>query len=119
MITPKDNPLLLAQEAVLALEAKQAQQVELYDVRDLAMLTDCVVIATAQNTPHLKALFNAVRLRFKAEGLACYRKSGDQESGWIMADYLSLVIHLFLPFSREYYGLDILLRSAARPGPAR
>ena len=108
------DPLAMTRSAMNVIVAKQGRDVTAYDVRQHSTITDYMLIASAQNGPHLKALFNATRLRFKENGLLCFRKSGAPDSGWIMADYFDIVIHLFLPETREYYGLDQLLQGAPK-----
>ena len=87
---------------------KKGSDITIYDVRTHSTITDFHVLATGLNPPHLKALFNETRLRMKAHDLACYRKSGMPDSGWIVADYIDVVLHLFNPDARQYYALDVL-----------
>ncbi len=108
------NSLELARLALDAIAAKQGRDPAAYDLRDRSLLSDYAVLATGQNTPHLKALANEIRLRFKAIGLPCLRASSRPDSGWIIADYFDIVIHLFLPELRAYYALDELLGKTAR-----
>jgi ribosome-associated protein len=32
--------------------------------------------------------------------------SGDPESGWIVVDYIDVVVHIFSPEARAYYALE-------------
>ena len=93
---------------------KKGSDITIYDVRIHSNITDFHVLATGLNPPHLKALFNETRLRMKAHDLACYRKSGMPDSGWIVADYIDVVVHLFNPNARQYYALDILWKDVPR-----
>ena len=87
---------------------KNGRDITVYDVRTNSSITDFHVLATGFNPPHLKALFTEIRLRMKTHDLACYRKAGTPDSGWIVADYIDVVVHLFNPDARQYYALDIL-----------
>ncbi|MBU4198976.1 MAG: ribosome silencing factor [Verrucomicrobia bacterium] len=116
MTLSSHDPLNLARLAMIAIADKQGRHTAAYDVRERSFLTDYVIIATGQNAPHLKALFTEIRLRLKELGMPCFRKCGDPDSGWIMADYFDIVIHLFLPETREYYALDELLHDAPKIG---
>jgi len=93
---------------------KNGRDITVYDVRTNSSITDFHVLATGLNPPHLKALFNETRLRMKAHDLACYRKSGMPDSGWIVADYIDVVLHLFNPAARQYYALDVLWKNMPR-----
>ncbi len=112
MPTNAHDPEQLARLALRALADRQGRDPAAYDVRERSFLTDYVIIASGLNAPHLKALANETRVQFKKLGSPCFRQSGDPDSGWIMADYFDLVIHLFLPETRAYYALDELLRDA-------
>jgi ribosome-associated protein len=36
------------------------------------------------------------------------RKQGEAREGWVVVDYGDVVVHLFSPDQREYYGLEEL-----------
>ncbi|MDD5679261.1 MAG: ribosome silencing factor [Kiritimatiellae bacterium] len=98
----------LAKIIVRSLVDKKGSDIKVYDVRNNSSITDFHVLATGMNPPHLKALFNEARLQMKTHDLACYRKAGTPDSGWIVADYIDVVVHLFNPDARQYYALDVL-----------
>lgn len=71
-------------------------------------MTDYYVIATGTSAPHLKALYNGVEIALKAEGAQCYRKAGIPEGGWMVLDYVDVIIHVFTKEAREYYAIESL-----------
>ena len=89
-----------AKELAEKLADAKAIDVKTYDVRGKSGFTDFFVVATGAAAPHLKAL---VRTMPKA-----YRVSGDPESGWIVADYVDVVVHVFSAEARAYYALEKL-----------
>ena len=91
----------MTEEIVKALEDAKGTDVKVYDVRGKSGLTDCFVVATGAAAPHLKALVKALPKK-------AYRVSGDPESGWIVADYSDVVVHVFSPEARAYYALEKL-----------
>lgn len=91
----------MTEEIVKALEDAKGTDVKVYDVRGKSGLTDCFVVATGAAAPHLKALVKALPKK-------AYRVSGDPESGWIVADYIDVVVHVFSPEARAYYALEKL-----------
>ncbi|MBQ3288616.1 MAG: ribosome silencing factor [Kiritimatiellae bacterium] len=95
---------MTAEEQANDLAAKltdaKAIDVKVYDVRGISGFTDFFVVATGAAAPHLKAL---VRTLPKA-----YRVSGDPDSGWIVADYINVVVHVFSAEARAYYALEKL-----------
>lgn len=77
-------------------------------------MTDYYLIATGNNTPHLRALGQELEKSLGELGVKCYRQAGTPESEWIVADYLDVVVHLFTPRMRDYYELERLWADAKR-----
>ena len=88
-------------EITAALEAAKGVDVKVYDMRGKSALADFFVVATGSAAPHLKALVKALPKQ-------AFRVSGDPESGWIVADYIDVVVHVFSPEARAYYALEKL-----------
>ena len=53
----------------------------------------------------------------KKRGIRCYRLSGTAESGWIVLDFVDIVVHLFEAEPRAYYALEELWSDAPRLDP--
>ena len=87
-----------------ALADAKGSNVKTYDVSATSSIADYFVVATGAAAPHLKALAKAL------PGKA-YRVSGDPESGWIVADYIDVVVHVFSAEARAYYALEKLWES--------
>jgi len=60
------------------------------------------------SAPHIRALYEEVQHQLKQEGVPCYRRSGETEGGWMILDYVNVVVHLFVPDVREFYALETL-----------
>jgi len=94
------TPIELAKDLEQKLTDAKAVDVRTYDVREKSGFTDYFVVATGAAAPHLKALVKAMP--------KAYRVSGDPESGWIVADYVDVVVHVFSAEARAYYALEKL-----------
>ena len=78
-------------------------------MRPVCTYTDFFVICTGQNARQTKAIYDEVHGRLKREERVIPRSvEGQNESSWIVADYLDVVLHVFTPQTREYYGLEEL-----------
>ena len=97
---------------VQALEDKKAVDVKTYDVRGVSGLCDAFVVATGTAAPHLKGLVAGVQQAMRTAGESSFRLSGDPESGWIVVDYVDVVVHVFSPEARAYYGLEKIWKDA-------
>jgi len=109
----KPDSEALALGIARALDDKQAEEIRVFDVRGVSTVTDWCVVATGTSAPHLKALLKAVQgwLR-EQENAPRTRQSGEPDSGWVLLDAFSVVVHLFVPEAREYYDIETLWANA-------
>jgi len=106
--------LYLVRTAATAISDKKGVDIVAYNVSAVSSITDYYLVASGLNTVHIKALSNDTRLVMKAQGINCWRMSGNQESGWIVADYIDFIIHFFKKDVRAYYQIDQLWQSAPK-----
>ena len=104
----------LARTARWALIDKKGEAIDLLDVKDLTGVTDYYLIASGSSAPHLRAMFDAVLHSLKKDGVPCYRKCGEPECGWLVIDYIDVVIHIFSVEARQYYAIEELWGEAPR-----
>lgn len=107
----------LARKAAALLSGKKGQDIILLDVGGLSSITDYILIVSGNSPPHLKALLNETEKELKSNGLYCYSKAGSPESGWIVLDYVDVVIHIFSEEKRDYYSIEDLWDQARRINP--
>ena len=78
-------------------------------MRPVCVYTDFFVLATGRNARQTKAIFDEVHSQLKQEAKLLPRAvDGATEADWIIADYLDVVLHVFTPETRGYYGLEQL-----------
>ncbi len=81
-------------------------------------MTDTYVIVSGSSPPQLKAMANEVLRSVKDRcGLGCYRKAGASESGWMVLDYVDVIIHIFLAETRRYYAIEALWEHRPETSP--
>jgi ribosome-associated protein len=97
-----------------ALESKKGRDILVFDVRATSPVTDYYVIASGATAPQLKAMATAVTRALKGEGAGWHRQSGAPEDGWIVVDYVDVVIHIFLDETRRYYAIEELWAGVPR-----
>ena len=85
------------------------------DVSQVASFADYFVIATALNARHMGALLNAFDKDLANEGVKSLQTEGDASSGWVLIDFGPVIVHLFTPSDREFYGLESLWTRAGVP----
>jgi ribosome-associated protein len=79
------------------------------DLRPVCVYTDFFVLCSGRNPRQTKAIVDEVRERLKRDHKLRPRSvEGDAQGDWILADYLDVVLHVFTPETRRYYGLEEL-----------
>lgn len=107
---------LLATAAAAALEALAENPVAL-DVSNQFYFADIFLILTADNPRHSRSVVDEVNQALKKTWDLLPRSvEGSEGAGWVVLDYGDLVVHVFLPEDREFYGLERLW-SEGRPLP--
>ena len=112
----KKNPELpeVVLKSVKFLDDKKAENIVILDLREVANISDYFVVATAANAPHLKSLSDGLQRLFKNEQYEGYRAAGTGDSGWVIADYDGVMIHVFSAEMRSLYDLEQLWKAAKR-----
>ncbi len=97
-----------------SLENKKARDIIVFDVSEVSGVTDYMVLASGSSAPQLKALITEVQQQLKAIGVHAYRRTDDHEAGWMLLDYINVVVHIFEDDVREYYDLESMWPDAPR-----
>ena len=95
------------------LSTEKAQDVLVFDIDQINSYSQFLIIATANSNPHKKALTQITQdclaqYHFKRLNLL------DHNNPWILMDYGSIVIHLFLQETRKFYSLEKLWENHAQ-----
>ena len=92
-----------------ALLEKKGNDVEVLHVEHLTELTEYFVICSASSTTQVKALADNVewRLKYDHETLP-HHIEGYESAQWMLLDYGSVLVHVFMPEARKFYNLENL-----------
>ena len=102
----------LAIEIAKILDGKKAQDVRVLKVEDLTVLTDYFVIASGTSTTQVAALADEVDYQLSQRGIKPYNTEGFDSKNWVLLDYSSVIVHVFVPNTRTYYDLEHLWADA-------
>ncbi len=99
---------LIAEVARFAADKKALDVVEL-DLRGVLGYTDFFLVCSGNTQRQAKAIHDGILEGLKHEhDLLPRRVEGSGGAGWILMDYLDVVVHIFTPEAREYYRLEQL-----------
>lgn len=105
---------------VAALEDMKAHDIKTLDVRGLTDVADTMIIASGTSDRHVRSVAERVVEKTKAAGFKPHGVEGRQDSDWVLIDLYDIIVHVMLPRSREFYGLEKLWDlTAAKRAAAR
>jgi len=91
-----------------ALDDLKAKDVQEIDVRDKSSVADLLVIASGTSSRHVKSIADEVVKKAKQAGLPPLGVEGQREAEWVLVDLGDVIVHVMLPRTREFYGLERL-----------
>ena len=98
----------MATVAARAAAAKLADDVLVIDVSGQLVITDCFVIASANNERQVNAIVDEVEEKMRKAGYKPARREGAREGRWTLLDYRDIVVHIQHQDDRNFYALDRL-----------
>ena len=93
---------------VLAADSRQADEIVVLDMTPHSSIADRFVICQGRSDRQVKAIADAVDEQLRKNGEKPRAMEGYQTGSWILIDYVDLVVHVFDPETREFYGLERL-----------
>ncbi len=103
-----------AMDLVRWAEDKKAENIHLYDVKDLCSYADYVLICSGNSDRHVSAIAETLREEGKHAGHMPLGVEGLHKAQWVLLDFGDVVIHVFFGPVREYYDLDRLWPAKAK-----
>jgi ribosome-associated protein len=105
-----DRAVLCARVA----EENKGQDIVVLDMRGITPLYDYFVIITGASRRQIHNLAEEIDAALRAVGEVRLSIAGYQASKWVAQDYGDVVVHVFDPDTRAYYGLEDLWADAPR-----
>lgn len=103
----KENmPEILRDVAMAVLDERKAENITLIDLKKQNPLADYIIIASGGSARALGALASYLSQAFSKEGHKNVRIEGLPQGDWVLVDAGDVLIHLFRPEVRGYYGLE-------------
>ena len=104
--------LEVARKAVDVAVEKQAFDIVLLDLREMAAFANYFVICHADSARQLDAIADDLHDAMKQSGVVAHHREGTSDSCWVLLDYGDVVIHLFDGPKRDYYQLESIWQQA-------
>ena len=101
-----EQPLVLARRIVELAEDKKAADIVLLELAPLTTLADYFVICSGGSERQLDAIADGIISSLRDERTRPIGREGTPASHWVLIDFGSVIVHIFTPPEREYYGLE-------------
>lgn len=96
----------IAKEAYHIIDDKFGKDIAVLNIRNISVMADYFIIASANSGSQLKAIGDAVDEKLFSLGLRLRHSEGTPASGWILLDFGSIIVHLFEKEQRAFYNLE-------------
>ncbi len=107
-IKHKPNAEQMKNIVISVLEENKAEEIVDIDLAGKADFADYMVVTTAMSARHATSLADKVMDKLKAEGVVPLHAEGITDAEWVLIDANDVIVHIFLPHTRQLYNLEEL-----------
>jgi ribosome-associated protein len=93
---------------ITALEELKALDIVIIDVKRLTSVADSMIICTGTSNRHVRSIADNVVEKVKLKKVKPLGVEVDQDSEWILIDFVNIVVHVMQQKTRDFYGLEKL-----------
>jgi ribosome-associated protein len=104
----------LAHRIVEIASDKKGNDIVMLRTAELTSMADFFVICSGRSDRQVSALSGAIIDELRRDGIRPLGTEGRNSSRWVLLDYGTVIVHVFAPEEREYYGLERLWGKAAQ-----
>jgi len=106
----------LFKSIIKAIQEKKGENIVSLDLRKIhEAVADFFIICEGTNPQQIRAIGEFVQEQAKQLcDEAAYKHEGYQVLQWVLIDYVNIVVHIMLPETRKFYGLEEMWSDAER-----
>lgn len=109
-----EDAAALAHRIVEIASDKKGNDIVMLRTAELTTMADFFVICSGRSDRQVAALSGAIVDELRDEGIRPLGTEGRQSSRWVLLDFGTVIVHVFAPEEREFYGLERLWSQATR-----
>jgi ribosome-associated protein len=89
-----------------SLDDDKAENILTIPLRGKSAMADYMVIASGASSRQVAAMAEHIEFKLKQNKIAILGLEGLRQADWVLIDANDVVVHLFRPEVREFYGLE-------------
>lgn len=91
-----------------SLDDDKAESAVVIDLSGKTDIADYMVVASGTSQRHIGTMATHLQENLKAKGIKGITVEGESQCDWVLIDAGDILVHLFRPDIREFYGLEKL-----------
>jgi ribosome-associated protein len=96
------------------LDDNKAEDIETIDLNGASPLADYMIIANGRSSRQVVGLAGKIKEKLIEYGIKA-KTEGTAQGDWVVVDCLDVIVHLFRPEVREFYGIEKMWRLDGLP----
>ncbi|MFO8062238.1 MAG: ribosome silencing factor [bacterium] len=86
---------------------KKGFDIKIIDISELTTIADFFVICSGATFVQTNAIYRNIRRNMKKH-YKIHGEEGEDSGDWILMDYSDVIVHIFVPETRERFNLELL-----------
>jgi ribosome-associated protein len=88
------------------LDDAKAENMATIDIKGKSALGDYMVVVSGRSHRHVAAMSEQLLKEMKTRGFGPVKVEGQQAADWVLIDTGDVIVHIFRPEVREFYGIE-------------
>ena len=98
----------LADRIARLIVEKKGIDIIIMNLKKITTMADYFIVATAESDVQAKAIVKHIEEKLADESLQPWHMEGLASLTWVLLDFVDVVVHIFQPETRDFYGLERL-----------
>jgi ribosome-associated protein len=96
------------------LDDNKAEDIETIDLNGQSSIADYMIIANGRSSRQVVGLAGKIKEKLLEYGIKA-KTEGASQGDWVIVDCLDVIVHLFRPEVREFYGIEKMWKMNGLP----
>ena len=96
-----------------ALDDEKGEDILSIPLGNTSSIADYIVIASGTSSRKVLSMAQNLEVKLKKAGVTILGREGVNQADWVLLDACDVIVHLFKPEVREFYGLERMWSASA------